>query len=155
MSTCYLTLWRRHVVLPWHAQAGCWPVLCSFWLLLALATPARAEAPLADLIEAGDSRGALALLAAGAEVNAAQPDGSTALLWAVYQVDEALVAALLQREADPALGNRFGATPLLEAAKLGHAGLIGQLLQAGAAPDSADADGQTPLMLVAGTGSLA
>lgn len=163
MSSCDLTPSRRHVDLLGRTVAGCGQrpaaghrrVLRSLWLLLALATGARAAAPLADLIEAGDSQGALALLTAGAEVNAAQPDGSTALLWAVYQADEALVAALLQREADPTLGNRFGATPLLEAAKLGHAGLIDQLLQAGAAPDSADADGQTPLMLVAGNGSLA
>lgn len=122
---------------------------------LGVGMAARAAAPLADLIEAGDTRAALALLTVGAEVNAAQPDGSTALLWAVYHVDEALVAALLQREADPDLGNRFGATPLAEAAKLGHAGLVRQLLEAGAAPDSANADGQTPLMLVAGNGSLA
>jgi hypothetical protein len=59
-------------------------LLCGLAMLAPLAS---ADAPLADLIQQGDSRGAQALLQAGANVNAAQPDGSTPLLWAVYQVD--------------------------------------------------------------------
>jgi len=119
-----------------------------------LAPLAHADSPLADLIQQGDSRGAQALLQAGANVNAAQPDGSTPLLWAVYQVDEALVAALLRNEADPDAANHFGATPLSEAARLANARLVQLLLEAGAEPDSANADGQTPLMLAAYNGSV-
>ncbi|MES2605085.1 MAG: ankyrin repeat domain-containing protein [Pseudomonadota bacterium] len=113
-----------------------------------------ADSPLADLIQAGDSRGALALLNTGANVNTAQSDGTTPLHWAVYQVDENLVKELLRREADPDTQNAFGSSPLSEAARLANANLVEQLLKAGADPKIANADGQTPLMLAAWNGSI-
>jgi len=131
---------------------------CRLWLagccLALLPALASAEAVLADLIQQGDTRGAQALLQAGANANEAQSDGSTPLLWAVYQVDEPLVTALLRSEADPNVSNHFGAAPLSEAARLGNAALVQRLLEAGAAPDVANADGQTPLMLAAYNGAL-
>ena len=123
------------------------------WLLLQ-PVAAQAESPLADLIQRGDSAGAQALIQAGAKVNATQNDGSSALLWAVYHVDEALVATLLRNEADPNLRNHFGAAPLSEAAKLANTRLVQLLLEAGAKPDIANADGQTPLMLAAYNGAV-
>jgi ankyrin repeat protein len=122
--------------------------------MLLSALQARAESPLADLIEQGDSRGAQALLQGGANVNQPQNDGTTPLLWAVYQVDESLVEALLRREADPDIANSFGTAPLLEAARLGNLNMVSQLLDAGADADIANPDGQTPLMLAAWNGSL-
>ena len=119
-----------------------------------LVLDARAESALADAIENGDVRTAQTLLEAGANVNDTQNDGSTPLLWAVYQVDEALVTELLRREADPDHANNFGASPLSEAARLANLNLVEQLLNAGADPDSANADGQTPLMLAAFNGSV-
>jgi uncharacterized protein len=120
---------------------------------LVLALDARADSALADAIQQGDSRAAQALLQDGANVNAAQNDGSTPLLWAVHQVNATLVADLLRREADPDQANNFGASPLSEAARLGNLQLVEQLLDAGADPDLANADGQTPLMLAAFNGS--
>ncbi|HEY0963022.1 MAG TPA: ankyrin repeat domain-containing protein [Pseudomonadales bacterium] len=114
----------------------------------------HAAPALADAIQNGDTRGAQALLQAGADVNEAQPDGSSPLLWAVYQVDEQLVGELLRREADPDRANAFGATPLSEAARLANLDLVERLLDAGADPDRANADGQTPLMLAAYNGSI-
>lgn len=114
----------------------------------------HAQSPLADLIQAGDSRGALALLQNGANVNTPQNDGTTPLHWAVYQVDETLVKELLRREADPDTRNSFGSSPLSEAARLANVTLVEQLLDAGANPKVANADGQTPLMLAAWNGSV-
>ena len=122
--------------------------------LLFAAQLARAESPLADLVEQGDIRGAQALLQSGANVNQPQNDGTTALLWAVYQVEEELVGTLLRREADPDIANNYGTAPLLEAARLGNLQLVNQLLDAGADPDISNPDGQTPLMLAALNGSV-
>lgn len=114
----------------------------------------HAASPLADLIQAGDINGAMELIRTGADVNAAQNDGTTPLHWAVYQVDESLVRELLRREADPDVTNNFGAAPLSDAARLANVSMVKQLLDAGADPEVANADGQTPLMLAAWNGSL-
>lgn len=124
------------------------------FLAALLALPAQAQSPVADLIKAGDREDALALIRAGADVNRAQNEGSTPLLWAVYQVDLDLVRALLRREADPNLANNFGATPLAEAVRVANPELVDLLLDAGADPDQANEDGQTPLMLAAWTGNV-
>jgi uncharacterized protein len=120
--------------------------------LLILGNVARAETPLVEVIKAGDRSKALQLIAKGANVNAAQLDGSTPLLWAAYQVDMELVKALLARGAKAEVRNSLGATPLLEAAKVANLELVNVLLKAGAKPDTANDDNQTPLMLAARTG---
>ena len=127
-------------------------------LVLALALTATsavlADDTAADHVQSGDREAALAMIEDGADIDAAQPDGSTALLWAVYSVDHELAAALLEAGADPNVITRYGATPLSEAVKLGDAGLTGMLLDEGAKPDTANADGQTPLMVAAHIGAL-
>jgi ankyrin repeat protein len=121
-------------------------------VLLGSAAQAQTDATLADLIQAGDRSGALELLRLGANVNAPQGDGTTALHWAVYKVDPELVAQLLSREADPNVVNQFGSTPLAEAVKIANAEIVRQLLNAGAEPDARNQDNQTALMLAAHTG---
>lgn len=123
--------------------------LCCLLLGVPLA---RAEATLADLIQAGEREAALELVRAGADVNAIQADGTTALHWAVYRVEEELAILLLRNEARPDVVNAFGSTPLSEAVRLAHAGLVKALLGAGADPNIGNDDGQTPLMLAAWTG---
>ena len=59
-----------------------------------LSGPALAESPLADAIENGRRDAALELLEQGADVNAAQGDGTTPLHWAAYQLDADLVQRL-------------------------------------------------------------
>jgi len=61
-----------------------------FWLAAA-GTAAAADNSLAGLIQAGQRDAALKMIAAGADVNAAQGDGTTPLHWAVYKVDADLV----------------------------------------------------------------
>ena len=118
-----------------------------------VAGPALAESPLADALENGRRDAALALIAQGADVDAAQGDGTTPLHWAAYRLDTELVERLLKRGADANTLNRFGASPLSEAAKAAHAEIVILLLKAGAAVDAANADGETALMLAARTGS--
>ena len=129
-------------------------------LCLAVATVAQAQAPadsrpLVTVIKDGDSAVALKMIAAGANVNAAQEDGTTPLQWAVYQVDTTLVQALLAHGARAEVTNHFGSSPLAEAVKVANPTLVAMLLKAGAKANSANADGQTPLMLAARTGSVA
>jgi len=127
-------------------------------LLLAIAAavcaaPAMAESELADLIQNGRRIEAVRLIDTGADVDSAQPDGTTPLHWAVYRKDTALAAALLERGAEADTRNRFGATPLGEAVKLADPALVDLLLDGGADPESLNADGQTALMLATRTGS--
>src|SRR5258708_15252014 len=122
---------------------------------LAAATTAAAEdASLAGLIQAGHRDTALKMIAAGADVNAAQGDGTTALHWAVYKIDADLVRALIERGAKPDVVNSYGSSPLAEAAKVGNARLAGMLLDAGSNAEVPNQEGQTSLMLAARAGSV-
>jgi ankyrin repeat protein len=134
-------------------------------VLLALAAPARAQsaarsggdggAALADRIQSGDRRAALAMIAAGADVNHAQSDGTTPLQWAVYRVDRELVTALLKKGARANVVNHYGSSPLAEAVEVADAELATMLLDADADANTANEDGQTALMLAARTGNVA
>ena len=103
---------------------------------------------------ANDATTALAAIEDGVDVNAAAPDGTTALHWAVYNGNLALVERLIAAGADVAAVNQFGSTPMAEAATVGNAAVIEALLDAGADVDTPSADGQTPLMIVARSGNL-
>jgi uncharacterized protein len=117
--------------------------------------PALASAgDLSNLIRSGDTPAALAAIRAGADVNAAQDDGTTPLLWAVYRVDRDVVQALLQHGAKPNVRNVLGATPLAEAVNLADADLVSLLLKAKADPNVGNDDQQMPLMLAARNGTL-
>ncbi len=124
-------------------------------ILVTALLPAWAGASqLAELIREGDRKAALQAVRDGADVNALQSDGSSALLWAVHAVDHELVQELLRRGAKPDVRNSFGATPLGEAIDLLDTKLVDLLLQAGADPNLGNDDNQTPLMLAARAGSF-
>ena len=123
--------------------------------LLAAVSPALAQpSSLADLIRAGNRKAALDSIRAGADVNAAQPDGTRPIHWAVYKVDFELIDALIAKKARVDVANEFGATPLGEAVKLADARMVKTLVAAGAGVDRADENGQTALMLAVKTGEL-
>ena len=128
------------------ALALCFTLVCAH--------AAHAAGTLATLIQSGDRAAALKEIAAGADVNAAQGDGTTPLIWAVYKVDADLVATLLKHGAKPNVANKYGSSPLAEAVKIADAGIAKQLLDAGADVESPNADGQSALMLAARTGAL-
>ncbi len=115
-----------------------------------------ADAPLADAIKSGQRSAAVDMLAKkSADVNAAEADGSTALLWAANLNDADLAARLLKAGANPKVRNQLGSTPLGEAAFNANTEMIKALLDAGADPNAAGPDGQTPLMIVARTANVA
>ena len=116
---------------------------------------AAGQETLADLIRAGNRDAVLAAITSpDIDVNAAEPDGSTALLWATYKVDHELVRALLKAGAKANVTNKFGSSPLTEAVKLGDVDLVRVLLDARADPNSPNQDNQTALMLASSIGSL-
>ena len=110
-----------------------------------------AAAPLVEAVKAGDKTAALALIEKRVDVNAPEPDGTTALHWAAHNGDVDLVQRLIRAGANVKAVNAFGATPMSEAAVLADPALLGVLLEAGASVESPNADGQTALMVVART----
>jgi uncharacterized protein len=125
----------------------------KYLLLAALAAiPVLAgDAQLASAIKSGQRAAAIELIAKRADVNAAEADGSTPLLWAANLNDADLVSRLLKAGANPDARNRLGSTPLAEAAFNANTEMVKALLDAGANPNDAGPDGQTPLMIVART----
>jgi uncharacterized protein len=131
-------------------------LLASFFLIpAALVVLAQGPKNLADLIQTGNRKAALDQIRAGADVNAAQPDGTRPVHWAVYRVDYELLDALIAKKAKVDVSNEFGSTPLAEAVKLADARMVKTLLAAGAGPESPNLDGETALMVAIKTGDLA
>lgn len=114
------------------------------------------SAPLAAAVKAGQRAAAIDMIAKkSADVNAAEADGSTALLWAANGNDADLVARLLKAGANPNVRNQLRSTPLAEAAFNSNTAMVKALLDAGADPNAAGPDGQTPLMVIARTSNVA
>ncbi|MDR2214045.1 MAG: ankyrin repeat domain-containing protein [Pseudomonadales bacterium] len=85
-------------------------------------------------------------------VDARQPDGTSALHWAVLGGHLAAVNTLLAAGADANASDRYGTTPLSLAALNGDAAVAAALLQAGANPNVLDAAHESVLMTAARTG---
>jgi ankyrin repeat protein len=119
-----------------------------------LLTCGFAGAQIADAVQSHDMDSVRALVKQHSNVNAPQPDGTTALHWAAHWNDLEAVNLLLRAGANPKIANRYGATPLSEAASLGNAAMIEALLKAGADPKAlTTADGETVLMTAARAGN--
>ncbi|MDR2214043.1 MAG: ankyrin repeat domain-containing protein [Pseudomonadales bacterium] len=111
-------------------------------------------AQLPQLLEAGQGAAAREAVAQGSDVNERSVDGTSALHWAVYQGDLALVNLLIEHGADVNARNDYGATPLSTAAVNANAGIIQALLTAGADANARNADNETALMVVARAGGV-
>lgn len=130
-------------------------VACSLWLVATVAFAQDGnEQQLLELVSSGNTDSALELIGRRTDVNQTQPDGTTALHWAVYYDDEALVSRLINSGADVTARNNFGATPLSQAAIIGNSNVIRQLLDAGADANEKGADDQTALMVIARAGNV-
>ncbi len=102
-------------------------------LLLTAARLAPSTAEVADAVMRGDAAMVRTLLKQGADVNAAQTDGMTALHWAASRGDAELAAMLLAAGARVDVLTRNGNyTPLHLAARSGRAPVVKALLGAGA-----------------------
>ena len=113
---------------------------------------AQGNARLVELVRSGDVAGAMELLKKGAKGHAAEPDGTTALHWAVQIDDIGLARALLGAGAQVRSANRYGVTPLALAAINGSSPMVDLLLKAGADPNAVSGEGETVLMAAARTG---
>ena len=91
----------------------------------------------------GDRR---SLLKEGADVNAAQGDGMTALHWSALANDVETAEMLLYAGANVKAATRLGGyTPLILASRSGHAAMVETLLNAGADPELATSTGSDPV----------
>ncbi len=87
-----------------------------------------------------------------ADVNAAQPDGATALAWSAYWDDVKTAKRLLLSGADANTANDYGITPLILACQNHSLQMVKALLDGGADPDRVLWSGVTPLMVAAKSG---
>jgi ankyrin repeat protein len=125
-------------------------VLSSATLLSASGEDSR----VADATMQGDKEAVRTLLKQGADVNAAQGDGMSALHWAARTGDADLTQMLVVAGANHRATTRLGGwTPMLVAAQYGYADVIAALLKAGADPKATTTNGTTSLMLAAASGS--
>jgi uncharacterized protein len=123
--------------------------------LLALLTTSAFSAnpsPLADAAEKSDLPAIRTLLKEQTDVNAPQPDGMTALHWAVYHGDLEAVKMLIQHKANVAATNHYGVAPLSLACQKGNGPIAELLLEHGADPNTIQRGGETVLMTAARTG---
>ncbi len=133
-----------------------WLAMRPLLLTIALAGTGYGAGPeAADAAQRRDLEALRALLKQRVDVNAAQPDGTTALHWAAHWNNEEAVKLLLGAGADARARNRYGATPLSEAVVSGSAAMVEALLKAGADPKTpATESGETVLMTAARAGNI-
>ncbi len=133
-------------------------VTCLYGLLILLLAsfgPAAAAADerLVEAVRNGNYAAARAFVEAGGDVDAPEPDGTTALHWALRQDRAGIAKLLLRAGADANAANRYGMTPLSLAGTNGNPETAALLLDAGADPNLATPEGETPLMTSARTGN--
>ena len=121
-------MWRRH-----------WP-------------PAEDDLRLIQAVERQDWNAAHELLQRGIDVNAAQPDGATALHWTAHWNATETTARLVSAGADVNALNDIGVSPLWVAADDANAEIALQLIAAGADVNARLPTGETVLMTAAQTG---
>ena len=121
-------------------------------LLVSAATPP--DSPVADAAMRGDHGSVRALLQQGADVNAAQGDGMTALHWAADRGDLEMARMLVYAGAGLDAVTRMAEyTPLHLASRAGRGTVVRALLEAGSDPAAPTASGgATPLHLAAAAG---
>ena len=115
---------------------------------------------LIDAVKAGNAASVQQKLAAGADANSRDGDGSTLLMLAAHAGDLPMVKVLLDQGADVNACDERGWSPLIKAVynhelKRGFADVVQALIEAGANIEIAIGYGVRPLMLAAGYGETA
>ncbi len=149
----------------WLARpcAGRWPasgtaraagIALAATFLFALPPPVAANDDLrvAAAVERQEWDAAQALIAAGADVTAARPDGATALHWAAHWGHARTVASLIAAGAAIDALNDLGVSPIWITVDNGNADVALQLLDAGADAAGRLPSGETLLMTAARRG---
>ena len=129
---------------------GCWVIS----LLMVVGLAANVDLRLVEAAKNQDREAVRSLMKENVDVNATQPDGATALAWAVYRDDLETAELLIAAGADLNAANDYGVTPLSLACSNRNATMVTKLLRAGADPNAASLTGETPLMTGARTGNL-
>ena len=112
------------------------------------------KAPVADAAMARNAALLRQLLKGGADANASQGDGMSALHWAAMHGDAAMTEMLLVSGANPRATTRIGGfTPLHLASQAGKAAAVSPLVKGAAVVDARTGTGATALMLAAGAGN--
>lgn len=103
-------------------------------LSLMVTVPARADvnSDLLDAARQGDTATVQSLLSQGANVNATDAHGGTALMFAAVNGHTSTVQALIDAGADVNRAHDFGKAALMLATEKGHTAVIDLLVQAGA-----------------------
>lgn len=132
----------------------------AFCLLLTAGLPVFAaetvavESKIADAAEAENWEQLRQQIASGADVNAAQPDGMTALHWAAYHGNANITWQLIAARANVNAKTRYEVTPLSIACTVGKPRIVKHLLSAEADSNAELPGGETPLMIAARAGDV-
>lgn len=127
---------------------------CVFILSCIALPAAAADLRLIEAAKNGDGDQVRRLLAERVDVNAAGPDGATALQWAAYRSNLEIADLLIRARANVNAANDYGATPLWLAATKASLPMVTKLLEAGADPNARLISGETVLMGAVPTGSV-
>ena len=141
---------------PMKRKSGYSKVKMAALLFVAALVSAAAwgDPPLVEAARRGDTDAVISLLDRGADVNAAQGDGMTALHWAAKRGSLEMAEVLLSSGARVDEVTRIGQhSPLHLASSGGHAPVVRRLLEAGADANAGTATGATALHFAAGSGS--
>jgi len=128
--------------------------LAAVAVLVCAVSGFAADLKLIEAVKTDDSAAVKTLLSRKADVNATEPDGSTALHWAVQHNNIEVASALLAAGAKVTAETRYKITPLSIAATNGNAALITRLIEAGADANSTSREGETVLMTASLNGNV-
>jgi hypothetical protein len=133
---------------------GRWVVIAVLVAAANVAAGSESSFPLIDAVRADDQAAVARITAEGADVNAREPDGSTALAWAAMRSNVAVADLLLKAGANPNLTNELGIGPLSLAMENDSEEIVKRLLDRGADPNLARESGETPLMTASRFGQV-
>ncbi len=118
---------KTKIWVGWAAGGAIVPLLAA----LSFAAPAD-DLRLVDAVKNRDRAAVRSLIEQHVNVNAAQPDGTTALAWAVSRDDLETADLLIRASANVNMANDYGVTPLSLACTNRSTPIVERLLKAGA-----------------------
>ncbi len=123
-------------------------------LACAASVPSTTDLRLIDAVKERDQARVEQLIGEHVKVNAPQPDGATALSWAVYLDEAPVVDELMRAGAKVNTADQYGETPLTLASATGDYPVMEKLVAAGADAKAARWNGETALMIASRSGTV-